>query len=43
MVLRSTPVAPRHRVQLLALCGNTSEDWIDYLGPDALAGRRLTA
>jgi 5-methylcytosine-specific restriction endonuclease McrA len=43
MVLRSTPVAPRHRVQLLALCGSTSDDWIDYLGPDALVGRRLTA
>ena len=43
MTLRSTPVAPRHRVQLLALCGSTSEDWIDYLGPDVLAGRQLTA
>jgi len=43
MVLRSTPVAPRHRVQLMALCGHTSEDWIDYLGPDALTGRQMTA
>ena len=43
MVLRSTPAAPRHRVQLLALCGSTSEDWVDYLGPDVVAGRRLTA
>jgi len=43
MALRSTPVAPRHRVQLLALCGTASEDWIDYLGPDVLAGRQLTA
>jgi 5-methylcytosine-specific restriction endonuclease McrA len=43
MVLRSTPVAPRHRVQLLALCGNTSEDWADYLGADVVGGRQLTA
>ena len=32
MVLRSTPMAPRHRVQLLALCGGGSEDWGTYLG-----------
>jgi 5-methylcytosine-specific restriction endonuclease McrA len=32
MVLRATPVAPRHRVQLLALCGGGSEDWDTYLG-----------
>jgi 5-methylcytosine-specific restriction endonuclease McrA len=32
MVLRSTPVAPRHRVQLLALCGGASDDWTSYLG-----------
>jgi 5-methylcytosine-specific restriction endonuclease McrA len=32
MVLRSTPVAPRHRVQLLALCGGASDDWNSYLG-----------
>ncbi len=32
MVLRSPPVAPRHRVQLLALCGGTSADWHRYLG-----------
>jgi hypothetical protein len=43
MVLRSTPAAPRHRVQLLALCGNTSDDWADYLGADVVAGRQLTA
>lgn len=43
MVLRSTPVAPRHRVQLLALCGSPSSDWIDYLGPDAHAAGRMTA
>ncbi|MEI7858548.1 MAG: HNH endonuclease [Acidimicrobiales bacterium] len=41
MVLRTTPTAPRHRVQLLALCGNTSEDWSDYLGMDGGAARRL--
>jgi 5-methylcytosine-specific restriction endonuclease McrA len=43
MVLRATPVAPRHRVQLLALCGGGSEDWNTYL--DAGSGRRrqLTA
>ena len=43
MVLRSTPSAPRHRVQLLALCGNTSEDWADYLGPEVIGRRQLTA
>jgi 5-methylcytosine-specific restriction endonuclease McrA len=32
MVLRCTPVAPRHRVQLLALCGGASEEWSSYLG-----------
>jgi 5-methylcytosine-specific restriction endonuclease McrA len=32
MVLRSVPRAPRHRVQLLALCGGASEDWSTYLG-----------
>lgn len=49
MVLRSTPVAPRHRVQLLALFGGASEDWSTYLGgPAATAAApaalgRLTA
>ena len=52
MVLRSTPVAPRHRVQLLALCGGGSEDWNTYLGRawsgprpscTGLTGRRSTA
>ncbi len=49
MVLRSTPVAPRHRVQLLALCGGASAEWKTYLGPGAGAGagadddRQLTA
>ena len=43
MVLRSTPSAPRHRVQLLALCGTTSEDWADYLGPEVIGRHRLTA
>ncbi len=42
MVLRSTPVAPRHRVQLLALCGGGSEDWGTYLGT-APAPQQLTA
>ena len=32
MVLRSTPVAPRHRVHLLALCGGAGEEWGTYLG-----------
>ncbi len=48
MVLRSTPVAPRHRVQLLALCGGASDDWSSYLGvgpgaPGEPALGRLTA
>jgi len=43
MVLRSTPVAPRHRVQLLALCGSTSDDWTDYLGSDVGGGRQKSA
>src|SRR5674476_197437 len=33
MVLRTAPVAPRHRVQLLALCGGAGEEWGTYLGP----------
>lgn len=37
MVLRSTPRAPRHRVQLLALCGGGSEDWRTYLGEGSLS------
>jgi len=32
MVLRSTPVAPRHRVHLLALSGAIDASWITYLG-----------
>jgi 5-methylcytosine-specific restriction endonuclease McrA len=43
MVLRSTPVAPRHRVQLLALCGGASEDWQTYLGTGTLRPEQLTA
>jgi 5-methylcytosine-specific restriction endonuclease McrA len=43
MVLRTTPAVPRHRVQLLALCGRTSDDWADYLGPDVVAARRMSA
>ena len=43
MELRTTPVAPRHRVQLLALCGATSEDWADYLGTEVTAGHRRSA
>jgi len=43
MVLRCTPMAPRHRVQLLAQCGSTSDDWIDYLGPGVHVGGRMTA
>jgi 5-methylcytosine-specific restriction endonuclease McrA len=31
MILRTTPAAPRHRVQLLALCGGASEEWHPYL------------
>jgi 5-methylcytosine-specific restriction endonuclease McrA len=31
MALRRTPIAPHHRVQLLALCGGASEDWRTYL------------
>jgi len=32
MALRTSPVAPRHRVQLLALSGGASTDWHRYLG-----------
>jgi 5-methylcytosine-specific restriction endonuclease McrA len=32
MVLRTTPIAPRHRLQLLAMFGGGSEDWRIYLG-----------
>ncbi len=41
MALRATPQPPRHRVQLLALCGGVSHDWDTYL--DAPSGRRLSA
>ena len=43
MVLRSTPVAPRHRVQLLAMCGGASDDWSTYLGTGVVDSTRLTA
>jgi 5-methylcytosine-specific restriction endonuclease McrA len=44
MMLRTTPVAPRHRVQLLALCGGASEDWTTYLTPQGSSPRQqLTA
>ena len=43
MVLRSTPVPPRHRVQLLALCGGGSEDWNPYLGTTIDHHQQLTA
>jgi len=45
MVLRSNPVAPRHRVQLLALCGGGSEDWDSYLadGPGSARRRQRSA
>ena len=43
MELRSIPAAPRHRVQRLALCGSTSDDWADYLGPQVMAARRRSA
>src|SRR5580704_3094073 len=43
MVLRATPAAPRHRVQLLALCGGGSEDWSTYLSPPANRREQLTA
>jgi hypothetical protein len=43
MVLRSTPTAPRHRVQLLALCGGGSEDWNTYLGNGIDHRQQLTA
>ncbi len=43
MVLRSTPAAPRHRVQLLALCGGASEDWSTYLGAGTDHREQLTA
>lgn len=43
MVLRSTPVAPRHRVQLLALCVGASEEWHAYLGDLPDRARTLSA
>jgi 5-methylcytosine-specific restriction endonuclease McrA len=49
MMLRAAPVAPRHRVQLLALCGGASDDWSSYLGvapavaPEPAGVGRLTA
>lgn len=43
MALRAVPVAPRHRVQLLALCGGASDDWRTYLGGGADRRHPLTA
>jgi 5-methylcytosine-specific restriction endonuclease McrA len=43
MVLRRTPTAPRHRVQLLALCGGASEEWSTYLGAVGADRDQLTA
>ena len=43
MVLRSTPEAPRHRIQLLALCGGASEEWSTYLGAPTASRQQLTA
>jgi len=43
MVLRTTPRAPRHRVQLLALCGGASDDWRTYLGDTPGEAQPLTA
>jgi 5-methylcytosine-specific restriction endonuclease McrA len=43
MVLRCTPVAPRHRVQLLALCGGAGEEWGTYLGSPLSDRGQLTA
>ncbi len=34
MALRSTPVAPRHHIQLLALCGGIHDTWTPYLGAE---------
>src|SRR5271166_3193672 len=43
MVLHTTPAAPRHRVQLLALCGGASEEWGTYLGIPEHDRGQLTA
>ena len=43
MALRRTPIAPHHRVQLLALCGGASEDWRTYLEPGTPESEPLTA
>ncbi len=43
MVLHATPAAPRHRVQLLALCGGASEAWHPYLGVGVPERDALTA
>ena len=43
MALRRTPIAPHHRVQLLALCGGASEDWRTYLETGVPETEPLTA
>ena len=43
MSLRRPPVAPRHRVEILALCGSARAEWAEYLGPGVLPADRLTA
>ncbi|MHB1711997.1 MAG: HNH endonuclease [Acidimicrobiales bacterium] len=43
MVLQRTPIAPHHRVQLLALCGGARDDWRTYLGTGVDSVESLTA
>ena len=43
MALRRIPIAPHHRVQLLALCGGASEDWRTYLETGTPETEPLTA
>jgi 5-methylcytosine-specific restriction endonuclease McrA len=36
LVLRTAPMAPRHRVWLLAMSGGARDDWAPYLGEQSL-------
>ncbi len=43
MALRRPPVAPRHRVEILALCGHARQEWSEFLGTRVGTGTQLSA
>lgn len=43
MTLRTQPTAPRHRVEILALCGRARQEWSDYLDVYGAPSQRRSA